>query len=108
MSGMISIGDLLDDGGPSTNIDIEVLDISEKDIKKLKIGQYVEVMICGVVGRLSIPPTGGTPSVGLRVDKRSVNIINSAQEAGIRSLADDTDSEDSADMHSSMDMAGEN
>lgn len=96
MSSVIEISDI--DGSRDREIDTQRFDISESDIKKLKIGQYVEVTVCGVVGNLSIPPMGGQPSMHLRVDTRKVSIISSAQEKGIRSLADDSDDEESDSM----------
>ena len=96
MSSVIEIDSMGDDG--MAEIDTQRFDVTESDIKKLKIGQYVEVTVCGVVGNLSIPPMGGQPSMHLRVDTRKVTIISSAQEKGIRSLADDGDDEDSADV----------
>lgn len=96
MSSVIEISDM--ESGSDPQIDTQRFNISETDIKRLKIGQYVEVTVCGVVGNLSIPPMGGQPSVHLRVDTRKISIISSAQEKGIRSLSDDSDEEDSIDL----------
>lgn len=93
MGGIIELGSLMGGSMP----DIEILDVSESDIKKLKIGQYVEIKICGWVGKLSVPPDGdGNPSLGIKVDTREVRITGTNQEEGIRALADDTD-DDSED-----------
>lgn len=92
---VIEISDMM--GDSEREIDVQRLDVSVTDIKKLKIGHYVEVTICGVVGNLSIPPMGGQPSMSLRVSERKVEIISSAQEKGIRSLSEDEDGEDDED-----------
>lgn len=92
------MGMVLDIGGGGSDMDLAVLDIVEKDIKKLKIGQYVEIRICGTIGMLDVSPSGDQPSVGLKVDTREVTVLSSDQEKGIRSLADDsTDENDSSD-----------
>jgi len=101
MSSVIEISDMDSASGSDREIDTQRFDISESDIKRLKIGQYVEVTVCGVVGNLSIPPMGGQPSLHLRVDTRKISIISSAQEKGIRSLSDDTDDEED-----SIDLSG--
>ncbi len=57
-----------------------VLDISEADVKQLKIGQKIEVMIEGSVGMLSVPPDGVSkdmpPELGLRVSSKKVKGLN--------------------------------
>ena len=90
--------------GGGGDMDLAVLDIGEKDIKKLKVGQYIEVRICGTVGMVDVGPEGDDPKVGLKVDTREVSIMSSDQEKGIRSLAEDPEDEaDAADPMEEMD-----
>lgn len=91
------MGMVIDIGGGGSEMDLAVLDITEKDIKKLKVGQYIEVRICGTVGMLDVSPSGDQPSVGMKVDTREVTVMSNDQEKGIRSLADDNDEPDAGD-----------
>lgn len=79
-------------GMGSDGPDMEFIDIDEKDIKKLKLGQYIEVTICGYVSKLSVPPGDyGSPNVGLKVSTRDVRIMGTSQAEGFKQLADDSD-----------------
>lgn len=62
-------------------------------IKKLKLGDYVEVKICGYVSDLSSPSEHGySPArIGLKVEERSVDVIGDEQSEGIKKLAKDED-----------------
>ena len=52
------------------------IDISDEEVKKLTIGQKIEVVIKGSVGMLQVPPDGSSESnpatLGIRVDSKAV------------------------------------
>lgn len=93
-----SVGELVQGGGDV--VDKIVLDIDEKEIVKLKIGQTVEVKLCGVVGKLEVPPEGVSeyekPRLGLRIHSRDIRVTGSDQMEGIRSMSSDDEYEDEA------------
>lgn len=73
---------------------VERFGVSEADIKKLKLGQYVEVTICGYVKDLSAPlGEYGCCDLGLKVDTREVRLVESSQAEGFRDLSEDIDEE---------------
>lgn len=90
----IMLGDMAEDG-----VKIVSMDISEKDVKKLKIGQTVELTVVGVVGRLEVPPDGeGDPRISIRINSTEIAVLSNDQTAGIRSLARDKDDEDEEEL----------
>ena len=60
------------------------IDISDEEVKKLVIGQKIEVTIKGSVGMLQVPPDGsseGNPAtLGIRVDSKTVKGKNAFEE----------------------------
>lgn len=88
-----SIGEM--DMGGSSDVKTMSFDIDKKEVKKLKIGQKVEIKVVGIVGKLHIDPEGrGSPSLGLRVQEQSIDIIGTNQEEGIKSLSRDEDEDE--------------
>lgn len=74
--------------------DVERLCVNKADVKRMKLGQYVEVTICGYVKSLDVPiGSNGRPEVGLKVDDRRVNITGTSQAEGFKDLAEDDDPE---------------
>lgn len=57
-----------------------VVDVSEADVKKLKVGEKVEVKISGTVGMLSVPPDGvdesSSAELGIKVKSKKVTGSN--------------------------------
>lgn len=70
-----------------------VLDLTDEDVKKFKIGQKVVVTIKGSVGMLSVPPQGSSeefPSeMGIRMTSKTIVGSNVFAE-----LAEDDDEEE--------------
>ena len=67
-----------------------------KEIKKARIGDYVEMTICGYVTELSAPDSHGygPPRIGIKVEKRELSISADEQAKGIRELAKDAEEDD--------------
>lgn len=57
-----------------------VLDVSDKEIKKFKIGEKVTVIIKGSVGMLSVPPKGSSEhfpaEIGIRMTSKKIEGSN--------------------------------
>ena len=86
----LSIAELDGDSKPREAMEV---DISDEEVKKLTIGQKVEVVIRGSVGMLQVPPDGSSEnnpaSLGIRVDSKTVKGKNAFED-----LAEDKDEED--------------
>ncbi len=74
----------------SDHIETIVLDLSDKEVKKFKIGEKIVITIKGSVGMLSVPPQGSSkefPSeMGIRMESKSIQGSNEFAE-----LAEDGD-----------------
>lgn len=72
----LELAEIKDDDFPETM----TIDISEEDIKALRVGQRIEIVIKGSVGMLQIPPEGtsdgGPPMMGVRVSSKTVSKKN--------------------------------
>lgn len=92
-------GMIMELGGPDDEVETLSVDISEKDVKKLKVGQGIELKVLGIVGRLEVDPRGeGEPRMSMKVDSKSIKIVSDDQTKGIQSLAkDDDDDNDDED-----------
>lgn len=70
-----------------------VLDLSDEEVKKFKVGQKIVVTIKGSVGMLSVPPQGSSKEMpadmGIRITDRSIRGMSVFAE-----LAEDADEED--------------
>ncbi len=70
-----------------------VMDLSDEEVKKFKIGQLITVTIKGSVGMLSVPPQGSSkefPSeMGIRITSKGIVGSNVFAE-----LSEDDDEED--------------
>ena len=73
-----------------------ILDMSDESIKKLRVGQKVEIVIKGSVGMLRVPPEGSSeefPSeMGIRMTSKTIKGFNEFAE-----LAEDAEEEDDED-----------
>lgn len=71
------------------------LDMSDEAIKKLKIGQKVQITIKGSVGMLQVPPNGSSVDdpalMGIRMTSKDIKGFNEFAE-----LSEDTEDEDEA------------
>lgn len=71
------------------------LDITEDMVKKLNIGEKVEIILKGSIGMLQVPPEGTTefdgPMLGLRLTSKK--IIPSNKFADLASDDDDDDAD---------------
>lgn len=69
------------------------LDMSDEDIKKLRIGQKIKITIKGSVGMLQVPSTGSSvedPAVmGIRMTSKTIQGFNEFAE-----LSEDAEEED--------------
>lgn len=70
-----------------------LLDLTDEEVKKFKIGQKIVVTIKGSVGMLSVPPQGSSKDMpadmGIRITDRSIKGLNVFAE-----LAENGDEED--------------
>lgn len=69
------------------------LDLSDEEIKKLRIGQKVKITIKGSVGMLQVPPNGSSSDdpalMGIRMTSKDIQGFNAFAE-----LAEDAEEED--------------
>ena len=60
--------------------EILTVDISEEDVKQLKIGEKIELLVKGSIGMLQIPPDGTSkdnpPRMWIRVESKTVKGLN--------------------------------
>lgn len=73
----------------------ETVHMKLENIKNLKLGDYVEIKLCGYVRELRAPGEGGysPSSVSIEMEERSVNVTGNHQREGIKKLAEDVDDE---------------
>ena len=83
----VRVRELDEEGKPQEAM---LVDVSEKDVKKLKIGEKVEVTIAGTVGMLSVPPDGvdefSSAELGIKVKSKKIEGSNEFAD-----LAEDKD-----------------
>lgn len=70
-----------------------VLELTDEEIVKFRVGQKIEITIRGSVGLLSVPPQGSSEEepaeLGVRITDRKIKSFNEFAE-----LAEDEDEED--------------
>lgn len=66
-----------------------------QDIKGLKLGDYIEITLCGYVRELRAPGEGGysPSSVSIDMEERKISVIGNHQREGIKKLSEDVDDE---------------
>ena len=77
----------------SDHVKTIVLDLSDEEVQKFKIGQKIVVTVKGSVGMLNVPPQGSSEDspaeMGIRITDREIKGLNAFAE-----LAEDEDEED--------------
>jgi hypothetical protein len=70
------------------------VDIDEDEVKRLKVGQKLELLVKGTVGMLQVPPdgvSGGNPAMmGIKVSSKKLRGLSQVDEM----LNEDEDEED--------------
>lgn len=71
----------------------ESIHMNLKDLKNARLGDYVEITLCGTVTDLSAPTDSGysPPRIGIKVEERRISVSADEQAKGIRELAKDAE-----------------
>ena len=73
-----------------------ILDMSDEEIGKLRVGQKVEIVIKGSVGMLRVPPEGSSEEfpaeMGIRMTSKTIKGFNEFAE-----LAEDAEEDEDGD-----------